>query len=81
MIPVGAGLLTLSLPPAVGGFKSNKVGAMCLLFLFLSAYKAGFERSWKQKYPALAGHSFTLAVRAGFEPAVQSYPYGSLANY
>ncbi len=22
-----------------------------------------------------------LAVRAGFEPAVQSYPYGSLANY
>ncbi len=22
-----------------------------------------------------------FAVRAGFEPAVQSYPYGSLANY
>ena len=29
---------------------------------------------------ATSRKTFT-AVRAGFEPAVQSYPYGSLANY
>ncbi len=34
-------------------------------------------RESPKKLPEL----FLTAVGAGFEPAVQSYPYGSLANY
>ena len=59
---------------------------------FLFVGKTGFEPAtpWSQtrcatglRYFPIIGFTriFSTAVRAGFEPAVQFNPYGSLANY
>lgn len=49
--------------------------------ILLQAQQALKAANKKPANVEFAGFDIVAAVRAGFEPAVQSYPYGSLANY
>ncbi len=57
------------------------VPALC----FVGAARFELATSWSQtrrdNRATLRPEYVQTAVGAGFEPAVQSYPYGSLANY
>jgi hypothetical protein len=74
----GEGGITSSYPK--GRVPRQKVLALSTQAFLFIALANKFTALLNQKCP-LAGALCCLAVRAGFEPAVQFNPYGSLANY